>query len=111
MSGSPTTGQDKGQHPRDPRQKTLTLHVFHANLLFLMNQHMNKSLTIRLTDNLRKDILDISCQKKVPTSSRVRDSLRRHIAIYQFRKLRSQVLLYAEAQGILTDNDVFQAVS
>jgi len=37
-----------------------------------------------------------------------RDSLRNAILIHRFRKLRNTVLPFAETQGILTDEDVFE---
>jgi predicted transcriptional regulator len=72
---------------------------------------MNHSLTIRLSRDLRQDLQEISRQEGTPVSDLVRDSLRKYIAIYRFRKLRNRVLPFAEAQGILTDEDVFRAVS
>jgi len=41
----------------------------------------------------------------------VRESIRRYVAVEQFRRLRAKTLPFAEAQGILTDEDVFKALS
>jgi len=41
----------------------------------------------------------------------VRDSVRRYVAIERFRALCRKVLPFAEAQGFLTDEDVFKAMS
>jgi hypothetical protein len=41
----------------------------------------------------------------------VREALKRYLAIYRFRKLRNMVLPFAEAQGILSDEDVFSMIS
>jgi hypothetical protein len=54
---------------------------------------------------------EISKAEGKPVSDLVRDSLRRYIAIYRFRKLRNMVLPFAEAQGILTDEDVYKEIS
>jgi predicted transcriptional regulator len=72
---------------------------------------MKETLTIRLPDDLRKELVKISKVEEKPISDLVRESLRRYIAIYRFRKLRQKTLPFAEAQGLLADEDVFQAIS
>jgi predicted transcriptional regulator len=72
---------------------------------------MNQTLTIRIPDELKKELEEISKIEQKPISDLVRDSLRRYIAIQRFRQLRNMVLPFAEAQGILTDEDVFKLIS
>lgn len=72
---------------------------------------MRQTLTIRLSDNLRKELQKISKQESKPMSDLVRESLQRYISIYKFRRLRNRVLPFAESQGILTDEDVFDVIS
>jgi predicted transcriptional regulator len=72
---------------------------------------MNQTLTIRLPEDLRKSLEAISEAQQKPISDLVRDSIRRYIAIQRFRQLRNTTLPLAEAQGILTDEDVFELVS
>lgn len=69
------------------------------------------TLTIRLPDDLRADLTEISREQKKPVSDVVRDSLRRYVAVEKYRSLRKKVLPFAEAQGFLTDEDVFKAIS
>jgi predicted transcriptional regulator len=69
------------------------------------------TLTVRLPDELRSDLNDISREQQKPVSDVVRDSLRRYVAVEKFRSLRKRVLPFAEAQGYLTDEDVFKAIS
>ncbi len=69
------------------------------------------TLTIRIPDKLRADLKRISRQQDKPVSDVVRDSMRRYVAIEKFRTLRKKVLPFAEAQGFLTDEDVFKAMS
>jgi len=69
------------------------------------------TLTIRLSDELREDLQKISRTLNKPVSDVVRDSLRRYVALEKFRALRKAVLPFAEAQGFLTDEDVFEAIS
>ena len=72
---------------------------------------MSQTLTIRIPEEMRKELQEISEIEDKPVSDLVRDSLRKYIAIHRFRKLRNMVLPFAEAQGILTDEDVFKALS
>ena len=71
---------------------------------------MNKTLTFRIPGELRKELREISRAKGKPVSDLVRESLKRYIAIYRFRKLRNIVLPFAEAQGFFTDEDVYKEV-
>jgi predicted transcriptional regulator len=72
---------------------------------------MKQSLTVRLPDDLRKELQQISDSEAKPVSDLVRESIRRYVSIYNFRKLRNAILPFAEAQGILTDEDVFRSIS
>jgi predicted transcriptional regulator len=69
------------------------------------------TLTIRLPDDLKADLQKISRQQNKPVSDVVRESIRRYVAVERFRALRRKVLPFAEAQGFLTDEDVFNAIS
>lgn len=73
--------------------------------------YMKPTLTIRLPQDLRAELEAISREDDRPVSDIVRESLRRYIAIRQFRRLRGKVLPFAEAQGFLSDEDVFRALS
>ena len=72
---------------------------------------MKQALSVRLPDDLRKDLQQISDAEAKPVSDLVRESIQRYVAIYNFRRLRNTILLFAEAQGILTDEDVFRSIS
>jgi predicted oxidoreductase (fatty acid repression mutant protein) len=52
----------------------------------------------------------ISREEKRGVSDIVRDSLRRYIATERFRSVRRKILPFAEAQGLLTDEDIFKAL-
>jgi predicted transcriptional regulator len=69
------------------------------------------TLTIRLPDDLRRELLRLSKERRRPAGEIVRDSLRRYLAVERFRALRERTLPFAEAQGLLTDEDVFKIVS
>ena len=69
------------------------------------------TLTIRLPDELRDDLQRLSQERSKPISDIVRESIRRYVAVERFRALRRKALPFAEAQGLLTDEDVFRAIS
>lgn len=68
------------------------------------------TLTVRIPDRMRRELKSLSKEEKKPVSDIVRESIRRHVALERFRALRKTVLPYAEAQGILTDEDVFRTL-
>jgi len=72
---------------------------------------MSDIISIRLPEDIRKKLKDISRDESRAVSDLVRESLKKYIAIYRFRKLRETVLPFAESQGILTDEDVFKIIS
>lgn len=69
------------------------------------------TLTVRIPTDLRSELRDISQEQRKPVSDLVRESIRRYVAIEKFRALRKKVLPFAEAQGFITDEDVFKAIS
>jgi len=72
---------------------------------------MAESITIRIPDDLRKQLLKVSRAEGKPASDIVRDALKKYLLLYEFRKLRDAAVPYAEAQGIFTDEDVFKLIS
>ena len=69
------------------------------------------TLTIRIPDKLKTDLRKISQQQNKPVSDVVRESVRRYVAIEKFRALRKKTLPFAEAQGYVTDEEIFKAIS
>jgi Predicted transcriptional regulator len=69
------------------------------------------TLTIRLPEDLRSELDRISRDENKPVSDVVRESLRRYVTIKRFQAVRRKILPFAEAQGLLTDEDVFKALS
>jgi len=72
---------------------------------------MNQTLIIRIPDDLREGLQELSRKENKPASDIVRESLKRYPASDRFRQLRNMALPFAEAQGILTDEDVFSMIS
>ncbi|MGD9057226.1 MAG: ribbon-helix-helix protein, CopG family [Desulfobacterales bacterium] len=69
------------------------------------------TLTIRLPDDLKSDLQKLSREQNKPVSDIVRESIRQYVAVEKFRALRKKALPFAEAQGYLTDEDIFRAIS
>lgn len=69
------------------------------------------SVTIRLDAELQSELDELCRQLGRSRSEVVREAVRRQIALLRFERSRRAVLPLAEAQGILTDEDVFRIVS
>ena len=69
------------------------------------------TLTIRLDPKLEKALSRIAKSTGRTKSEIAREALERQIAVARFRELRRMTLPFAEAQGLVTDEDVFSAVS
>jgi Arc/MetJ-type ribon-helix-helix transcriptional regulator len=69
------------------------------------------TLTIRLPEPLKREIEDLARRQRRSAGDVVRESLSRYLAVERFRELRTRTLPFAEAQGFLSDEDVFQALS
>jgi predicted transcriptional regulator len=69
------------------------------------------TLTLRIPDELKEQLEALSCQQQRPTSELVRESLRRYIVTEQLKAIRRTTVPLAEAQGFLTDEDIFKVVS
>jgi predicted transcriptional regulator len=69
------------------------------------------ALTIRLDPELERRLNRAAKRSGRSRSEFVRDALRRQLAVSQFEDLRRRIMPFAEAQGYLTDEDVFREVS
>jgi len=69
------------------------------------------TLTVRVPPALKRELARFSRQRGLSAGDLVRQSLQRFLAVERFRALREQTVPCAEAQGLLTDEDVFKAVS
>ena len=69
------------------------------------------TLTIRLDPKLEKALDRIAKISGRSKSEIAREALRRQVAVVRFRELRKKTLPFAEAQGLVTDEDVFSALS
>ncbi|HEV8256374.1 MAG TPA: ribbon-helix-helix protein, CopG family [Casimicrobiaceae bacterium] len=69
------------------------------------------TLTIRLDEKLERALERLAKTTGRSKSELAREALKRQIAVARFRELRRRTLPFAEAQGLLTDEDVFKALS
>lgn len=69
------------------------------------------TLTIRLDPKLDKALGRLARATGKTKSEIARDALRREVAVTRFRELRRKTLPFAEAQGLVADEDVFRVVS
>ena len=65
------------------------------------------TITVRIPDDLKSDLQRISESEHKSVSDLVRESVRRFVSVERFRQLRRKTLPFAEAQGLLTDEDIF----
>lgn len=72
---------------------------------------MDTTLSIRIDKDLEKLLDQAARRTGRPKSELVREALRRQLTIESFQQLRKELLPYGEAQGWLTDEDVFREVS
>jgi metal-responsive CopG/Arc/MetJ family transcriptional regulator len=72
---------------------------------------MNSTVTVRLDDELARELDAAAEDLGRSRSELVRDALRRQLSGLRFEALREQVMPFAEARGYLTDDDVFEDVS
>ncbi len=72
---------------------------------------MKDTITIRLPEKLQKELNVIVKAEKASKSGIIRDAIERYLALKRFQQLRKKVLPFAEAQGLITDEDIFKAIS
>ena len=70
-----------------------------------------KTLTLRIPEDLKRQLEELSHQQRRPTSELVRESLRRFVVTEQLKAIRRSTVPLAEAQGFLTDDDLFGEIS
>lgn len=66
--------------------------------------------SIRIPDSLESELSSLMASG-MTRSEIIRMALKQYIAREKFRQLRSKLVPYAEAQGIYTDEDVFNVIS
>jgi predicted transcriptional regulator len=76
-----------------------------------MSYMKDSAVTIRLPRELRRQLQSLSKAQSRPVSDLVRESIQRYVSIQKYHALRRSVLPFAEAEGLLIDEDVFSRIS
>lgn len=69
------------------------------------------TLTIRLDPLTERRLRTLAKWSGRTRSEIARDALRRRMAVLQFEEARRQIMPFAEARGLLTDEDIFKEIS
>jgi len=69
------------------------------------------TVTIRLDKDLEALLSKASKRSGRNRSEIAREALRRQLRLQQFEELRKRILPFAEARGLLTDEDIFSQIS
>ncbi|MDL1971900.1 MAG: ribbon-helix-helix domain-containing protein [Deltaproteobacteria bacterium] len=72
---------------------------------------MKSTVTIRLPQKLQEELDIMAKAEKMSKSEIIRDAIARYLAVKKFQQLRKKVLPFAEAAELLTDEDIFKAIS
>jgi metal-responsive CopG/Arc/MetJ family transcriptional regulator len=72
---------------------------------------MSDTITVKLSKKIQKELDVVTRTEKVTRSEFIKEALTRYIAVKRFHQLKKQVLPFAEAEGLLTDEDIFKAIS
>ena len=71
----------------------------------------SRTLTVRLDPGLDRELDKVSKATGRSRGELVRDALKRQLSLARFERIRGRILPFAEAAGLLTDEDVFKLVS
>jgi metal-responsive CopG/Arc/MetJ family transcriptional regulator len=72
---------------------------------------MRESISISLPSDLKAQVDRFTEAEGISRSDLVREALRTYLFAQRLRSLRKDLMPYAEARGIYTDEDVFREVS
>lgn len=72
---------------------------------------MRDTVTVSLPRAVRRELDRIAAREGISRSDVLRASLEDHFFVRRFRALRQRMMAAAQAQGIFTDEDVFDRVS
>jgi len=91
-----------------------TKHLVHIKIHFTIGltiARKTERITIRLDQKLSQLLTKVSRSSGKSKSAIIREALARQLRSDQFDEIRRQILPFAEAQGLLTDEEVFSQVS
>ena len=72
---------------------------------------MRESISISLPEEIKAELDRVTSAEGISRSDLVREALREYLFSRRLRAFRRELMPYAEAQGIFTDEDVFREIS
>lgn len=72
---------------------------------------MQEVVTITLSPEVKLSLDDVTRKENCPLSTLVEEAIKEYLFFRRFRLLRERMIPKAQAQGINTDQDVFDLVS
>ena len=72
---------------------------------------MQETITVTLPAEIRPAVDEATQEEGISTDELVAEALREYLLFRRFQLLRERMVPAAQAQGILTDQDVFDRVS
>jgi metal-responsive CopG/Arc/MetJ family transcriptional regulator len=72
---------------------------------------MRDTITVSLPSEVRTEVDTFAEQHGLARSDVVRDALQEYLFIRRSRELRERMMAAAQAQGLFTDEDIFERIS
>jgi predicted transcriptional regulator len=72
---------------------------------------MQEQLTVSMPSELKVALNELTRSTGVPPDELVGEAIKQYLFVRRFHTLRERMAPHARAQGILTDQDVFDCVS
>lgn len=72
---------------------------------------MRQTVAVSLPADLTARLDVVADEEGTSRSEVVRDAVNRYLALRQFQKVRESLIPFAEAVGVLSDEDVFRSIS
>lgn len=72
---------------------------------------MRETVTVSIPEEIKAILDETMREEGLSRSELVREALRDYLFIRRFRTLRQRMTIQAQAQGVHTDQDVFDCVS
>lgn len=72
---------------------------------------MRQTVAVSLPADLTARLDVVASEEGTSRSEVVREAVRRYLALREFQKIRESLIPYAEAAGVLSDEDVFRSMS
>lgn len=69
------------------------------------------TLSLNISDQLLEQLQALARERQQPISDLAIEAIRKYVSVEQFRELRRRTVPFAQAQGFLTDDDVFRTIS